>query len=83
MILQFTCMRFDPRDPENLLTQLARLERYLDEIRLWLVRNELKLNEDKTEHIIMVGASDDLSTACDLFCEMVIPFWNQETMGGI
>ena len=49
-------LRFDPRNSESLLTQLARLESCLDEICLWLVRNKLKLNGDKTEFIILVGA---------------------------
>jgi hypothetical protein len=49
-------LRFDPKNPESLLAQIARLERCLDEIRLWLVNNKLKLNEDKTELIILVAA---------------------------
>ena len=46
---------FDPKNPESLLAQLAKLERALEEIRTWLIYNRLKLNPDKTELIICVS----------------------------
>ena len=52
----FHSVYFNPRDPDSLPAQTARLERCLDEVRLWLVQNKLKLNEDKTELTVFVSA---------------------------
>lgn len=48
---------FDPCDSESAMT---RMEACIEEIRLWMTENFLKLNDSKTE-FIMFGTSNDLA----------------------
>ncbi len=46
---------FNPKDPQSLPMQMARLEKCLAKIHQWLIRNKLQLNADKTEFILQVA----------------------------
>ena len=43
-------LAFDPSDEQN---ALSRLESCIQEVRLWMAQNSLKLNDSKTEFIVM------------------------------
>ncbi len=45
--------RFSLRDPDSLKEAIARLERCLEEVRAWMLHNKLKLNDDKSELLIV------------------------------
>jgi hypothetical protein len=42
-----------PKSPELLSQQLRRMERCLESVRIWMKKNKLKLNDDKTELLII------------------------------
>ena len=46
-------MAFDPADHEDTTSVLTQVENRISHIRIWMVENELKLNNDKTDVLIM------------------------------
>jgi len=48
-------MAFDPTDNENTTSLLAHVENCISDIRIWMVENKLKLNDDKTEVLILTS----------------------------
>lgn len=46
--------RFNPKNPDSLTQAIHRLERCVDDIFIWMVTNKLKLNEAKTEFMVIV-----------------------------
>ena len=49
-------------NPESSQSALAAMERYIAEVRLWMAWNFLKLNDNKTEFVV-VGAKGQLTKA--------------------
>ena len=56
---------FDPKDKLNINETVSRLEECILSIRAWMRVNRLKLNEDKTE-VIMIGTKNNLKKVEDL-----------------
>ena len=50
-------MAFDPTDNENTASVLTQVENCISDIRMWMVENKLKLNDDKTEVLILTSKS--------------------------
>ena len=48
-------MAFDPTDNEDAASVLKQLEDCISDIRMWMVGNKLKLNDDKTEVLILTS----------------------------
>lgn len=48
-------VRFSPHDPTSLLAAIRRLEACIEEIRRWMTHNKLKLNNGKTEFLVVVS----------------------------
>jgi len=44
-------VRFRQKESNQCFTALAQLEACIEDVRIWMIRNKLKLNEDKTEFI--------------------------------
>ena len=53
-------LSFCPNNIANQEAALARVERCIEDIREWMLNNKLKLNDDKTEFII-IGTSQQLA----------------------
>ena len=53
-------LSFSPNDNANQETALARVERYFEDIRNWMLNDKSKLNDDKTEFMI-IGTSQQLA----------------------
>ena len=49
-----------PFDPDNSISEMQRMEACIAEIKLWMANNFLKLNDEKTEFIIL-GSKHDLA----------------------
>lgn len=47
---------FDPKDPISITAALAQLSRCIDAIKNWLGKNMLKLNDDKTEFLVVTSS---------------------------
>ena len=48
-------MSFDPTDNEDAASVLKQLEDCISDIRMWMVENKLKLNDDKTEVLVLTS----------------------------
>ena len=59
-ILSDTYLSFCPNDNVNQEAALARVERCIEDIRNWMLNDKLKLNDDKTEFMI-IGTSQQLA----------------------
>ena len=53
------CMSFKPSVPGDKILCKTRIERFIKEIRTWMRTNLLKLNDDKTE-FLMLGTDQQL-----------------------
>ena len=53
-------LSFSPNDNANQEAALARVERCIEDIRNWMLNDKLKLNDDKTEFMI-IGTSQQLA----------------------
>ena len=53
-------LSFSPNDNANQEAALARVERYFEDIRNWMLNDKSKLNDDKTEFMI-IGTSQQLA----------------------
>ena len=53
-------LSFCPNDNANQEAALARVERCIEDIRNWMLNDKLKLNDDKTEFMI-IGTSQQLA----------------------
>jgi len=62
-------MAFDPTDHEDTTSVLARVENCISDIRTWMVDNKLKLNEDKTEVLILTSK---LHRSCHGISQVVV-----------
>ncbi len=49
------CRRFSPQVPGSLLAGINKLEACIDELTRWMTQNKLKLNNDKTEFMVIVS----------------------------
>ena len=45
-------VEFDHKDPNSLLAAVQQLESCVEDIRIWMLRNKLKMNDSKTEMIV-------------------------------
>ena len=45
-------VEFDHKDPNSLLAAVQQLESCVEDIRIWMLRNQLKMNDSKTEMIV-------------------------------
>ena len=43
---------FDPADETDMLTTVSKLESCINDVKLFMCKNKLKLNDDKTEMIL-------------------------------
>ena len=48
-------LEFDPKTTDGLTTAITKLEKCITEIKQWMVFNKLKLNDDKTEAVIIAS----------------------------
>ena len=62
-------MAFDPTDHEDTTSVLTRVENCISDIRTWMVDNKLKLNEDKTEVLILTSK---LHRSCHGISQVVV-----------
>ena len=53
-------LSFCPNDNANQKAALAKVERCIEDIRNWMLNDKLKLNDDKTEFMI-IGTSQQLA----------------------
>ena len=56
-------LSFCPNGNANQVATLARVERCIEDIRNWMLNDKLKLNDDKTEFMI-IGTSQQLAKVC-------------------
>ena len=49
-------VKFNPKCAESLADAIRRLEACIDDIRAWMTANKLKLNDGKTEFLVIVSA---------------------------
>ena len=49
-------IRFRPGDAVSLADAIRRLEMFIREIRMWMTANKLKLNDGKTDFMVIVSA---------------------------
>ena len=54
-----------PNDNANQEAALPRVERCIEDIRNWVLNDKLKLNDDKTEFMI-IGTSQQLAKVCNI-----------------
>ena len=59
-------LSFCPNDNANQEAALARVERCIEDIRNWMLNDKLKLNDDKTEFMI-IGISQQLAKVLTTF----------------
>lgn len=48
-------IRFKLKDRNDCLNALAQLEACIEDVRIWMVRNKLKLNDEKTEFMVITS----------------------------
>ena len=48
-------IRFSPSGPDSLLNTIRTLERCIEDIRNWMLANSPKINDDKTEFMVVVS----------------------------
>ena len=53
-------LAFKPSDPSSKPLTVSRIERCVNDIRLWMLENFLKLNDDKSE-VIVITSRDHIS----------------------
>ena len=46
---------FKPSEPSSIVNNISRLEKYVDDIWAWMKLNLLKLNDDKTELLVIIS----------------------------
>ena len=42
-------------DPQNTSISLEKLPTAISDVRTWMINNKLKINDDKTEYLVMIN----------------------------
>jgi len=55
---------FDHKDPSSISKAVETLEACVDDIRIWMIKNRLKMNDSKSEMIIFAPPRTKISNLC-------------------
>ena len=65
-------LSFDPNSPTDQAMALEAMERCISDLRKWMYRDKLKINDDKTELISCYRIETTVAENSSLFC----PCWH-------
>ena len=72
---------FDPKDPISITLALKRLSCCIDAVKDWLCKNMLKLNDDKTEFLVVASSHHKCSVSLMVGDKLIKPSDNVRNLG--